>query len=262
MRQWRCRVRIQGRKSGFTIIELLVVIVIVGILTGLLAQAVGRVKEKGRSIGCVSNMRQLGLGILMYADDQGGALPMATNFSVDKSSADRIWVTPISSYIHGRNVFICPSARRSSRFEPRWPGRGWISIGYNGVTAYDPRGIEGPTKKPTTNEVSDPSRTVLFADTPSGPTEMKYRGYVFSPFNGVRNFSDPRLSTPLVSDHDLIIRSDLRPGELKPVFARHLSLDEQPGRSNLVIADGHVESKRSSEILQQDKGANLIWIFR
>ena len=99
---------------------------------------------------------------------------------------------------------------------------------------------------------------LLFADTPSGPIEKKYRGYVFSPGNGKRNQIDPRRSTPLISDRDLVAEmSGKQPRQLKPVMARHGANGGGTGRSNLVLADGHVEAQTALSILRQDAGANL-----
>jgi len=59
-------------KKGFTLIELLVVMVIIALLVGLLLPALARAKEEARKTQCRSNLRQIGLGMSMYANDNGG----------------------------------------------------------------------------------------------------------------------------------------------------------------------------------------------
>ena len=71
---------------------------------------------------------------------------------------------------------------------------------------------------------------------------------------------DPRRSTPLISDRDLVAEmSGKQPRQLKPVMARHGANGDDTGRSNLVLAAGHVEAQTALSILRQDAGANLVW---
>jgi len=63
------------RKRGFTLIELLVVMVIIALLVGLLLPALARAKEEARKTQCRSNLRQIGMAMFMYANDNGGYHP-------------------------------------------------------------------------------------------------------------------------------------------------------------------------------------------
>lgn len=66
-----------GRARGFTLIELLVSIAVIAILAGIIFPVVSSVKEKGNQATCLSNLRQLGAAMRMYADDNSGCFPAA-----------------------------------------------------------------------------------------------------------------------------------------------------------------------------------------
>ena len=98
-------------RRAFTLIELLVVIAIIGILAALLMSALGAAKEKARLAQCANNLRQLGLAMQMYGDDNNGTLPSAHGIIPWSSTTPPPWPKPMLDYYKDRKVLACPSLR-------------------------------------------------------------------------------------------------------------------------------------------------------
>lgn len=256
---------------GFTLIELLVVIAIIAILAALLFPVLQRAKESAKRTACLSNMRQLAIAVGMYTDDHDSTFPMSNNYGVPQSDPYRLWTIQVMPYIQNRDIFACPAS--DGKLSYNWATRGQQTIGYTGATAYDPEGCdendpdpsgcEGFTTVASYNKVQEPSRTGFFGDTPGGPVPLKYRGYVFSPYNGIVNEFDVKLSPPLISDRDLVLElNHLHPSQLKPLYARHNATGNDDGFCTVIFADFHAKAYSAKSILAMENGADIIWRFR
>jgi prepilin-type N-terminal cleavage/methylation domain-containing protein len=99
-------------RSGFTLIELLVVIAIIAILAAILFPVFAQAREKARQITCVSNEKQLGLGILMYVQDNNEEYPIGDSWNVIPTAAPYTtftsWPGEIAPYLKSLGIFDCP----------------------------------------------------------------------------------------------------------------------------------------------------------
>jgi len=253
------------RRVGFTLIELLVVIAIIVVLAAILFPVFAAAREKSRTISCTSNMRQLGIAVMAYVQDNSSAYPPSTNYATPTGSPSRVWMALVETYVKNEGVFMCPSAKQPS-FQRTWSQRGYLSVGYTSQTAFDPTSVEGFPTVLREAALLFPTNTPLFADTPNAPAGQamgKYRGYVFDPCSGNLSNADQSLIPPLTGDSDIVAANpNLTPGQLKPIFARHHSDKCGNGRVQLILADGHAQSYTANSINAMDKGANLIWRFR
>ena len=97
------------RGRGLTLIELLVVIAIIAILAAILFPVFAQSREKARQTTCVSNMKQLGYGLTMYAQDYDETLPFGYRYS-DDGKLLWWWQDDIRPYVKNELVYTCPSA--------------------------------------------------------------------------------------------------------------------------------------------------------
>jgi prepilin-type N-terminal cleavage/methylation domain-containing protein len=118
MKQGNCR------KRGFTLIELLVVIAIIAILAAILFPVFAQARESARMASCLSNMKQIGLCLRMYAQDYDETYPNARFFEFDY-----VWYNAVQPYIKNKAVWACPSNPYSSvrPGDPATNAEGWVS---------------------------------------------------------------------------------------------------------------------------------------
>ncbi len=93
------------KKRGFTLIELLVVIAIIAILAAILFPVFAKAREKARQASCQSNLKQCGLGIMMYVQDYDERYMYGWHVY----SCSSTWEGFILPYVKNEQIFACPS---------------------------------------------------------------------------------------------------------------------------------------------------------
>lgn len=96
-------------KRAFTLIELLIVIAIIALLSGILFPVFARARDKARQAACASNLKQIGLGLLMYMQDYDDRSPAMEN----NGGNSRGWAGRMYPYVKNTQIFVCPSDQRA-----------------------------------------------------------------------------------------------------------------------------------------------------
>jgi len=142
--------------QAFTLIELLVVIAIIAILAAILFPVFAKVREKARAISCLSNTKQLGLGVMQYEQDADEKSPCGA----DPTGLGSGWAGEIYPYVKSTAVFICPddSSSELKNGKPTSFGYNRNSVHYNGNGT-----SQNPLQDGTAiSEFTAPAKTVLF----------------------------------------------------------------------------------------------------
>jgi prepilin-type N-terminal cleavage/methylation domain-containing protein/prepilin-type processing-associated H-X9-DG protein len=105
----------QRVRHGFTLVELLVVVAIIGVLVALLLPAIQAARAAARRTQCINNMKQIGLAIHQYADVHKGQFPLMAYHNADKSSKteeQKSWIASLAPYAESVDeIRLCPEDR-------------------------------------------------------------------------------------------------------------------------------------------------------
>ena len=228
----------RGRRAGgFTLIELLVAIAIVAILAAILFPVFQQARGKARQASCASNLRQLGLAVAMYCQDNEAYPPhnhRPTNTAIR-------WYHILQPYIANQQIFVCPSIRPA---DPANLRNG--SYGYNYQYLGNAHFIDPARRVVTDAQIQVPADTVAIMDSDGvARADVKGQGVTYVPYYHsfivdppMSNWSSPPLPGPLDEDNGWAWRG-LRSW---PGFWHN-------GGANVAFCDGHVKWLRRERLL-------------
>jgi len=255
-------------RKGFTLIELLVVIAIIAILAAILFPVFAQAREKARAISCLSNMKQLGLGLYQYTQDYDEQL-IKNYYSFPADPANGWgsnglvyynWRHACQPYIKNIGIMACPSSQYFNN-SAYWtwttdatPGGGttgnWMPPSYavnshvigfaNGCSAgcaNTPPGIDGMAA------IDKPADTIEVVDSRSGWTDTKVL------------FANVNVSTCMGTQPAGTYQGNNWPAYHDPVVAGVCpncigAYQAHQGRINMIFFDGHAKAEKLAQTMQ------------
>ena len=236
--------------AGFTLIELLVVIAIIAILAAILFPVFAQVREKARAITCLSNEKQMGLGLIQYSQDSDEQMPPAWfGYPTYGFPGNARWMDVIQPYVKSSAIFSdpdsqtkyvpVPAGKKVSDTDPA-TGQQYVTENggyamnvayYNSTTGHPPTPIPDVPGNETRSvaSVADPAGTVWVADF----------------FNGWGSFQcawGAGVNLPIITT--VTPRTLGAGGYLREIHQ---------GRTNILFCDGHAKAVKLDFLTEKTK---------
>lgn len=241
--------------AGFTLVELLVVIAIIGTLVGLLLPAVQSARAAGRRTQCASNMRQVTLGVLTYADAHRGRFPSRTHAA--DANRHLHWIEQVGPFVESvDSIRMCPDDPLASLRMTGLPGSG---IAYADPQHPDQSRRFSPKTSYVANGYLSFDDTVARSRGINNLNKLVARSKTIMLFE---KFSDRNVLTSqarqvaeLQNDHFDHTHSpswfdwwEEDRAEVMAAIARDIQIDRHASSSHMAYADGHVSLVPDSQI--------------
>jgi prepilin-type N-terminal cleavage/methylation domain-containing protein/prepilin-type processing-associated H-X9-DG protein len=234
------------KRNAFTLIELLVVIAVITILSAILFPVFARARENARRAGCMSNLKQMGIAVMMYTQDNDEGFPLAIVSKPTRgtgvtpppggewSNGHWYWPQTIVEYHQSFGVFLCPSSSKTS-----YPFRG--SSGHYGVNRSIMPTTGTPLKLAALQSASSTYLMMDFGMYVADPSYIKspptsQNDYYLPGYGDAVGINGCTLDTP--DADETFHQSDCQSG-------RHF------GGVNVAFADGHVKWIKSNEVYKE-----------
>jgi len=179
------------KKSGFTLIELLVVIAIISIIAAILFPVFARAREKARQTSCLSNVKQIGVAMLSYAQDYDECYPIATQSPYPSQAGPYIGLLTLP-YVNNKHIWRCPSRPDTAWNDTAWWGTSGFAChyAYPGQSFFCYNWYYG--RVVTLADITEPASSVLLSESNEPGTDRGYYrtcpgSYGIYPHNGMRN---------------------------------------------------------------------------
>lgn len=244
---------LKGRALGFTLIELLVVIAIIAILAAILFPVFAQAREKARQAACLSNTKQIAIGVMQYVQDYDEIMPVQGDLCQFRGR----WFFQIYPYVKNPDVFTCPNYP-DGKLDVASLGIGSTNAisGFGWNTALGDQRSMIPVPPCTSSltaqsgyalaDIRKPAETIVTGDSGSLPVtgNIKWGGHTIAPRDVSKAGTNPPSTSLAIFRHNTTKSARANAGGTNCNLPRE-------GRANFAFLDGHAKSLSVGQAFQE-----------